>query len=264
MYGLYHHDCVIHNRTDSKHQGKQRQQVDTESRNSQTRKRTLERNDDSYSRNKCGLEILQEEIHHQYHQDNCDNQRLLDIGHRSQQEVIRARQLAELQSSRQGLAQLLQLVAQGIIRFLGVCTCNLETQEAHRRIAVTAAAERVACHTQLHVSHIPQTQDTAIILGHQHNILELLDISQTTRIFQRVLEHIVNILAAAVSRLLAKCTRRALQVLFGQRIRNHRWRHPVLGHGVGLHPYTQRIRTAKRCNITHALDTFKLRQNIDI
>lgn len=87
---------IVYHRTDHQYQSKQRDQVDTETRQCHKGKRTDQRNNNTDQRNQRGTNVLQEDIHHQDYQNNRFNQRLDYLINRSIQEVIGTHQLCKL------------------------------------------------------------------------------------------------------------------------------------------------------------------------
>ena len=73
---------------DRQYQGGQRQQVQAKADNLQCEERSDQRHRNSDSRNQRRTHILQEDIHHDEHQDKCLNQGLDHLVDRSEQEVV--------------------------------------------------------------------------------------------------------------------------------------------------------------------------------
>src|SRR5574344_2585569 len=80
LHRLYHHNGIIHHRTDSKHKSKKREQVDGKAYQRHHCECADDGNEDGNSRDERGLDVLQEHIHHhddqKYRLDKRPNDRI--------------------------------------------------------------------------------------------------------------------------------------------------------------------------------------------
>ena len=256
LYGLHHHDGIVHHRTDSQYQGKQSQQVQRETGNGKTSKGTHQRNDNGDGRDECCAEVLQEEVHHQDNQENGDDKCLLYIIDRCVKEVVGRHHINKLQTSGHVLAQLLQFCGNGVVSLLGVCARHLEHHECCGRVAVALTIDCIAVRTEFNICHIAEAKHIAVGQGLQHDVVELLDALQTAGVLQCVLIYILNAIATVASHgSFAQLAGRRLKILLCQCIGDVRRHQLVLRHKFGLQPYTQRVLTAHHHHIAHTLDT---------
>ena len=105
LHGLDHDDGVIHHRTDDQHEGEQRQDVDAEPGYLHGCERTHEGHDDGDGRDDRTLEVLQEEVHHENHQDDGDDQGLDHLMDGGEQEVVGTHHGHEFRAFRQVFGQ---------------------------------------------------------------------------------------------------------------------------------------------------------------
>ena len=76
MHGLHHDDGVVHHDGDCQHQCRQRKQVNTEAKQIEEEECTYQRHGHSHHRDNSGAQVLQEDVHYQYHQQEGDEQSL--------------------------------------------------------------------------------------------------------------------------------------------------------------------------------------------
>ena len=79
LHRLDHHNGIIHHCSDGKYQGKQGQDIQTESGSHKAGKCSDQRHYNRNRRDKRTLQVLQEEVHHQDNQDDSNNKRLHHI-----------------------------------------------------------------------------------------------------------------------------------------------------------------------------------------
>jgi hypothetical protein len=71
MDGLHHHDSIIHHNTNGQYECKQSKQVDTETKQLHEEEGTNDSYRHSDGRDQRRAEILQEDEHHNKHEDEC-------------------------------------------------------------------------------------------------------------------------------------------------------------------------------------------------
>ena len=143
LYRLDHHNGIIHHRTDGQHQGKQGQDIDTETGCHQTGKGSDQGDDNRNRRNQGTLEILQEEINHQDDQQNGNHQGLHHVVDRGEQEVIGTHHTDELHTLRQILAHQIQLIRNALVYLRSVGSRHLEHHKGYTRMTIRFTLERI-------------------------------------------------------------------------------------------------------------------------
>ena len=154
LHSLNHNDGVVHHCTDGQYQGKQGQDVDTESGHRQKGESTNQRNDDRDRRNQRTLEVVQEEIYHQNHQDNGDNQGFDYIMDRSEQEVVHTHHLDKLRSLRQFFGHLVQQRSNLFVYRRSVGAGYLKDHESNTRYSVRFTVEAVRFTSQFYFCNV--------------------------------------------------------------------------------------------------------------
>src|SRR5713226_5851316 len=81
LHRFHHHDGVIHNKTDRKHQPEQRKRVDRKAEQGEKDKRSDQRYRHSEERDQSGAPTLEEEIDNERDQDNGDDDRREDLAY---------------------------------------------------------------------------------------------------------------------------------------------------------------------------------------
>ena len=256
LHRLDHHDRIIHHRTDGQHQGEQRQDVQAESGRYQAGEGTHQGDDDRYGGDQGRLEILQEEINYQDHQENGDDQGLHHVVDGGEKEVVRTHHRDELRPFRQILAHARQLFRELGIDRCGVRASHLVNQEGHTWMGVHLAAEAIAQCAQLYLCHILEAQHGAILLRAHHDVLELLHAFQATPVFHRELEGILRVLAQGAGR--------CLQVLLSQDGGDVGRHQAILRHTLRFEPDTHTVGIAQGHHVTHTVHTLQLRNHVDV
>ena len=256
MDGFDDDDRVVHHRTDGEHQCEEGQQVDREARERKEGERTDQRYEDRDGRNQRRAYILQEDINHQYDEDDGLDQGLDYFVDRSVQVVVDAHQRTDFDAFGQILADLGEQCVDLLYGLRGVRTCGLEDERRNAGIAVDKAVISVGLLSQFDVGHVFQTQYLTVGSGSNHDLSELFGSHFTATILHGILERIVGVLAERTG-----CR---FDVLFRQDGRNIRRDQFILGHYVRFHPDTHRIVRSQDDELTHALNTEYLGLDIDV
>ena len=159
LHRFYHHDGIIHHRTDSKYECKERQQVDGKTGYSHKGKRTDNGHEDGNSWNQGSLPVLQEEVNHQNHQDNSQYQGKNHLFDRSIEEVVHRHHRIYHQTLWHDFTGFFNQSI-NIVHYLGrIGTGNLENHHFYTRMTVGSRFITVGFNTQFNVSNVFQTQD---------------------------------------------------------------------------------------------------------
>ena len=257
MDSLNNDDGVVNHNGNSQQQCRQHKQVDREAHHLQEEERTDERDGHGNQRDKCRTEVLQEDVNHEEHQYERQNQRehhLLDRGIEEFRHVV-----VDFihHSRREQFGLFFQFGLHILCDFVGVRAGNLLHHTHDRRSIVVLHRYRVLQTAQLYLGHIFQLQRLTVVGGLDDDIAKFLWRLQSARVTHGVfIGHV---------RLLTEGTRGRLDVLFGQHTADvsrhqvvlfHYLRFQPDTHGVGFHTW--------RRHIADALDTFQGRDDVDI
>ena len=145
-----------------------------------------------------------------------------------------------MQALGQRLLHLLEGCCEAVVGLLGVGASQLEGHEGDGGLAVELTAVAVVGLPQLDIGDVLQTENGAVGLGHDDDVLELLDLFQTAGVAQLVLVDVVNgVAVTAFHRLLAQLADSGFEVLLGQTAGDVRGHEAVLCHHLGLQPDAQ-------------------------
>ncbi len=256
---LHHHDGVVHHDTDRQYQAEQRQCVKREAKQVHHRKRTDQRYRHRHQRNDRGAPGLQEQNHHQHHQDQCFEQ---GVHHRfdgATHEDGRVIDDAVVHPLREVLFQLFHLAAHFVGDLDGVGARALEDRDRHRRLVVEQRTQGILARTQLDPCDVLQAGDFTVIACANNDVLELFLRHQTALSVHRQLE------AGGIRRRLrTEGTGGHLAVLLADRI-DYISGGQVARRGlVRVQPYTQGVVAhAEQLHITHAAQACQLILHIE-
>ena len=248
-------DGVVDDRTDRKHQGEERQQVDREAGHRKEGKRTDQRNENRHRGDEGRADILQEDVDHKYHEDDGLDQRLDYLVDRGEEEVVDAHHVHDLHPFREVLAGLVEQGVDVLDDGCGVRAGCLEDHGRHARVAVHAALEGVGLLAQLDFGHILEPQHCTVLVRENNQVAELLGGVPAAAVLHLIL---VDILRVGTQR-----TRGGLDVLLGEDGRDVAGHQLVLGHHVGLQPDADRVVGAHCEGLADALDTLELGLDVD-
>ena len=257
VYGLYHHDSVVHHNGDGQQQRRQRQQVDGETEDAQEEERTHQRHRHGNQRDERRAPVLQEDVNHDEHQYQREQQRehhLLDRGVEELRDVV-----VYLVEHTRGHQLLLgfQLGLHLLGYLVGVGAGNLLHHTHDRRDVVVLHRHGVLLTAKFYACHVLEFQRLSVGVALDDDVAKLLGTLQTTGV-----AHGVLVLHVA---LLSERARRSLDVLFGQHTANVRRHQVVLLHHVGLQPDTHRVGLqTRRLHVTNTLNTLDGRDDVDV
>ena len=257
MHSLDDHNGIVHHNGNSQQQGRQRQQVDRESEYRQEEERTYQRHWHGNQRNQRRAPVLQEDVNHDEHQYQREEQGEHHLFDRRIEELRDVVVYLIGHARREQFGLLLKLGFHLLGNFVGVRTGNLLHHTQHRRNVVVLHRYGILLTAQFDACHVLQLQRLSVDIAGDDDVAELLGTLQTSGIAHRVLVSHVS--------LVAERTGRSLNILLGQHIRNVRRHQVVLLHHLGLQPNTHGVGLQTwRLNVTHTLNTLDSRNNIDV
>ena len=258
---LHHHDRVIHHDTDSEHQGEQSQHIDRETQHLHKEERTDQRyrnGDSGYQRRP---EILQEKIHHDKYQDKRLQQGLEHDRYGSVQETgYVVRDIIFHTRGKRRFLQFLHLRLDLLDHLTGVRARTLLDHDRGRGLSVRHGDHIIILGIKLDRSHVFQAKHGTVRQGFQDDLAILLRRAELTAILQDVLQLLRDLVGTDT-----RLTRRRLDILRADRLRNLLRRHIISRQSVRVQPYTHRIVAATHdLHESHAVDALQLTQDIDI
>ena len=256
LYRFYHHNGIIHHRTDSKHECKERQQVDGKTGYSHKCKRTDDGHKDGNGRNQSSLPVLQEEVNHQDHQDDSQYQGKNHLFDRSIEEIVHRHHRVYHQTLRHGFTRFFY---QGIniVHYLGrIGTGNLENHHFHSRMPVCGRFITIRFNAQFDVGNVFQTKHFPIRQCLNNHLAEFLGCLLTSGILHDVF--------VGRTRTFTERTGSRLDVLFGKHANHIRRHQMVVCHGCRIEPDTHTVLVGKEYHATYSLDTLQLRFEVNL
>ena len=158
LYRFYDHNGIIHHRTDSKYERKERQQVDGKTGNRHEGKRTDNGHEDGNSRNQGSLPVLQEEVNHQDHQHDSQYQGKYHLFDRSIEEVVHRHHRVYHQTLWHDFTGFFNQSI-NIVHYLGcIGTGNLENHHFHSRMTVGSRFIAIGFNAQFNVGNVFQSK----------------------------------------------------------------------------------------------------------
>ncbi|MNS52390.1 hypothetical protein D3C72_851030 [compost metagenome] len=252
---LHHHDGVVHHDTDRQYQAEQRQGVEREAKQMHHGKGTDQRYRHSDQWNDRGAPGLQEQDHHQHHEDQRFeegvNHRLDGAAHEDRRVIDDA----EVHAFGEVLLQFGHFRPHFVGDFDGVGTRTLEDRDRHRRLVVQQRTQGVLAGTQFNASDVLEASDFTVVARANDDVLELFLTDQAALSVDRQLEAL-----GIRGRGRAQCTGSHLTVLFTNRV-DHIGGGQVARSGlVRIEPHPQRV--VAHAEQLHITDTAQTRQLI--
>ncbi len=158
MDSLHNHDGIIDHNGDSQQEGGQRQQVDGESEYPKEEEGTNQSHRHGNHRDQRRTEVLQEDIYHNEHQHQGDDQGEHYLLDRCEQELGNIHQDNVLQPWRIVLLQLIQGLLYIRCNLGSVGTSNLLNHTHHGRLTIVEQVYVVLQTTQLNLGYIAETK----------------------------------------------------------------------------------------------------------
>ncbi len=244
MHGLDHHNGVVDHNRDRKHESREGDEVDREADKVEHEECTDKGHRDGDGRDDGRADILQEDVHHKEHKDECLDKRLDHSVDRRIEEVVVVHRDFECTALGQIGFQTIYKRYTVVDNLGSVGAGSLEHHRHRRHLAVVLVRETVGHTAELDIGHVFEVEHLAVGAGADNDVAELLGLGQTAAVAHGVLERLVA--------LLAECTGSGLDVLLGKRCRDVGRHQVILGHHVGLEPYTHRVVGAERHHVAHA------------
>ena len=255
LHGFDHNNGIIYHCTDSKHQSKQRQQIDGETCHRHKGKCADDGHQNADGRYEGGTDVLQEYVHDQYYQQNGFEQRMehdLDGGFEKKVCII---QCNKLQSFGQILAYLFEHLVNLVDGFRCIGSGLLVNQRHGGRLSVHFGRIIVSLISQLDVRNFLQAEHLTAGQGADNQFAEFFGSGMTTAVFHRILESIVMVFS--------KRPGSRFNVLLLQYSSNIRRNELVLCHLIGFQPDAHTVIGTEKHHVSHTSDTFDSRLYIN-
>ena len=168
---LDHHDCVVDHHADGQHHAEEREQVDRKAQRQHARERADQRHEDRHRADERGAKALQEQIHHQHHQQNRFNQRVEHLFDRQTHEIGGVQRDLVFDAGRHGLLEFDHRLAHSLGHLHAIGAWLLINGNGGGRCAVQAVVIDVRTPPGLGTGHILETHDGAAIgIGAQDDV----------------------------------------------------------------------------------------------
>ena len=255
MYTFNHHNGIVHYDGNGKHHSREGEQVDWEANNVERKESTNQCYGDSNRWDNGASHILQEDIHHNKHEDKCLDKGLNNLVDRGKEEVVDVLCHGNLHTLGQCLLCFVEQLFAVLNNFSSIWSCHLRYHTGNSLMAIYLTCKRVSHTTQLYACYILQTDNRTIVVGLDNNVLELGNLTQTTFVAQGVLESLVFAFT--------NITWSSFNILFSQNTANVSRHQVVFSHLFRIKPNTHRVVGTHHLGITYTLYTLNLRNDID-
>ena len=247
---------VVHHNRDGKHHGREGQQVDTEPDQLQYEEGGNQGHRNGNSGNQRRTHILQEDIHHDEHENKCFDQGLDNLVDRSEQEVIGTLCNIYLQTGRQRFGCFAEHLFQvaDCLRCIG--SGHLVYDTGHSLVAVYRIVEVIGQTSELYVGNVFHAKHFAVFKSLDNDVLKLLRLLETAFVADGVLETLVT----AFTKLAGGC----FNVLFGQCAGYVAGYQFILCHYVRFQPDAHGVILTEDGGVTHSVHTFDFRNEVDV
>ena len=141
VHAFHHHNSIVHHNGNGKHHSRKRQQVDGETDDVEREERTDQCHRYGNGGDKRGAEVLQEDKHHDEHEDKCLNQGLDYFVDRGEEEVVHALCHLDVHAVGQIFFTLFEEGGYVVDNLRGVGAGNLHHDTRHSPVAVHLAGE---------------------------------------------------------------------------------------------------------------------------
>ena len=261
MHRLHHHYGIVDHNPDGKNQSEKRKHIDREPQHLHEKERADQRDRDRDGGNQSRADILEENIHHDKHQQESLEQRFqhrLDGSVEKPRHVIR--DVIIHSRSKTALFDFLHPLLDVLNHLAGVRARPLLNHDRSRRTPVGHGNHVVVFRVKLDCSHILQPEQRAVGQSLQHDFAILLRSAELTRI----LKHILQLLRQTVG----TDTRLAgsrLDILFADSLGHVLGNHVISRQTVRVQPYAHGVVPASHnLHEPHAVNTFQLPQDVDV
>ena len=161
MHGLNHHDGIVNHDGDSQQQGREYKQVDGEAHQVEEEERTDERYGNGNQRDQRGAPVLQEDVNHEEHQDEREDQGEYHLLDRGEEELRDVHVDAVFQSRWERLCLFLKHFLTVAGNLCGIRASHLLHHTHDRRHTVVAHGHAVGQCTKFDVGYVFQFQRLA-------------------------------------------------------------------------------------------------------
>ncbi len=256
---LHHHDGVIHDDADRKHDGEQSRHVDSEAERGHGGESADDGDRYRGHGHQHGAPVLQEHDDHDQHQDRRFEQRLPHFVDRSTDERRGIKRHAVAQPLRKVLGELRHFGRNLAGHVERVRLQRLVDADACRRLAVEREDLTVGLGAELDAADVAQVDHLPVLLALDHDVFELADVVEAGRDVERILER----LGVRAGRH-AELTSRDLLVLAVEGVDDVFGRERKRVELVGVEPYPHRILPrAEDVDLAHTRQPGKFRLQID-
>ena len=255
MHTFDHHNGVVHHNGDGQHHGREGEQVDGEADEVECEEGTYQGHGDGNSGYEGTAEVLQEEEHHDKHEDEGFDKRLDHFVDRGKEEVVHALCHLDFQSFGKVLLAVGEQGFHVFYNLRSVGACNLHHDARYRAVTVYATGEGVGRTAKFHTGHVLHPDHVAVGRGADDHVLKFRRLAKATFVAEGVLEGLVLALADV-----ARCS---LNVLFGEYARDVRGHEVVFGHLFGVEPDTHGVVGAHHHGVAHTLHALHLGNDVD-
>ncbi len=176
---LHHHDGIVDHDTDRQHQAEQGQRVQRETEHMHDRKGADQRDRYGHQRDDRCAPGLQEQDHHQHHQDQCFEQRVNHCLDGAADEDRRVIDDAVVHAFREAFLELGHPCPYIVGDVDGVGAGTLEDRDGYRRLIIEQRAQRVLAGAQFDACNVLEASDFAIGTGAHDHVFELFLTDQT-------------------------------------------------------------------------------------
>jgi len=176
---LQHHDGVVHHDTDGQHHTEQGQGIDGVAQGEHAREGTDDGHGHGDAGDKGGAPVLQEDEHHQEHQDHGFHQGVDHFVDGFHNEVVGVHDDLVVDALGEVLGQFLHAGGDGLAGGDGVGAGQQVDTHGTGHHAVVFAADAVVLAAHLDAGHVLEAQHGAVLTGTDDDLAELLRRGQT-------------------------------------------------------------------------------------
>ena len=231
LHGLGDHDGVVHDETDGEDESEERGHVDAEPEHHEGGERADHRDGHGQERDESGPPILEEDEHHEQHQENRLEQGADDLLHGCPHEGRGVEVDDVVETRRELLLGFLQELRDAPGHGEGVGARRLVHEQGGGGAAVEPGAGLVGLRPQLHPGHVFDAQDRPVRQRPHHHAGELVGLDEPA-----LREHLVLEVDARLVRGRADLARRVLAVLLTHDLPDVGGGETELGELVGIEP----------------------------
>ncbi len=172
---LHHHDGVVDHYADGEYQTEKGQHIEREAEYEHHSECAHERDRHGDDRYQCGAPVLKRQEHHGYHQQQRLEKRSVDMMDRLLDICRHVERYAIAYAGREAAGYHLHLALYSLGHLHGVGAGEHIDVDHSSIAAVDTALGGIARGLKRHPGHITQTYHRAVVIGTQHDILELFD-----------------------------------------------------------------------------------------